>query len=335
MANRFAMKYQFGVESTAGTAVAADTMLLADPKPLTPDRRPIYPPAAIGVRAESHTAKIYQYLVQDTLTMSHGYFQALPVLFSCGLVGGVTPAEQTTSQADYLWDFDPALTGSNSLNSITLEEGDDTQAYETEYVMFERIRIAGTIAQDQGESPVTIEADYFGRQHSTASFTGSIDIPTAEWINAKLARLYIDTSWAGVGGTEKTALLRGFDIEILTGAHPKMLGSGNTYFDTHGQGLIAVTAALTLERSANSDAIWDAYRSQALQVVRLSIPGAQIGTGDTHTLTIDIGGTFEEVIPMQSEDRGNNIDTAMLRGYYDPTGAKICQVQVTTNVSAI
>lgn len=335
MANRFAMKYQFGVETTAGTAVAADTMLLADPKPLAPDRRPVYPPAAIGVRADAFAAKIYQYLAQDTLTFSHGYFQALPVLFSCGLKGGVTPAEQTTSQADYLWDHTPAMTGSNGLQTITLEEGDDTQAYETEYVQFERIRIAGTIAQDQGESPVTIEADYYGRQVSATTFTAALTIPSVEWMNAKMARFYLDTAWAGVGSTEKTALLRGFDIEILTGAHPKMLGSGNAYFDAVGQGPVMVTGAFTLERGANSDAIWDALRSQALQVVRLTVTGAQIGTGDNHTLSIDIGGTWEEVIPMQSEDRGNNIDTCILRGYYDPTGAKLVQVQVTTNVSAI
>lgn len=336
MANRFAQKYQIGVETNNGTAVAADTVVLADPKPLRPDRRPTQIPAALGVRGMSADEVIYQYLVQETLRFTTGYFQILPLLFSCGLKGGVTPSEQTVDQDDYLWAFLPSLTAGNTLKSFTLEEGDDTQAYETEYVMFERIRISGQIAQGQGgESPVVIEADYFGRQHTLTTFTGSLSVPSVEYMTAKTARLYLDTTWAGVGGTEKANVLRGFDLEILTGTHPKMLGDANKYFNTHGQSYISAMLALTLERGAISDAIYDAMLAKTFQVARLMLTGAQIGTGDPHSLSIDVGGIFTEVVPMAQEDRGNNIDTCVLSSKYDATGEQILDVNLTTNVAAI
>lgn len=335
MANRFAQKFQWGKETVNGTAVAADTMLLADPKPLRPDRSPTLIRHAIGVRSNADSVETYQYLVRDSLRLGHAYFQILPMLLSCGLKGTITPTETTGGQADYLWTHTPAVTGSNALDSITLEEGDDTQAYETEYVMFERLRISGQIAQDQGESPVVIEADYFGRQHTGTSFTGSLSLPSVNFMNAKLARFYLDTAWAGVGGTEKTGILRAFDIEILTGVHPKFLGSAAQYFTSHGQGDIEVMAAFTFERGAASDAIWDAMQAKSLQVARLTITGPVIGTGTAHKLTLDIGGIWQDVIPMNQEDRGNNIDTALLHSKYDATGAKALAVTVTTNVAAI
>jgi hypothetical protein len=279
---------------------------------------------------------IHQYLYQNTLSTEHGYFQQLPVVFGCGLKGGITPTEQTPAQLDYLWPFTPSLVSGadNAQDSLTIELGDDTQAFEAEYAMFERIRISGTVAQGQDSSPVSIETDYFGRQLTPTSFTGSIALPTAEPINAKLARFYLDTAWSGVGGTEKTNILRAFDIEILTGLHPKFSGSGNKYFGEHGAGLISVTANFTLEGNSDADAIFDAHQANALAVVRLQIEGGQIGTGDNHSLSIDIGGNWESVSPLASEDRGDNLHSAVLMGRYDSTGAKMLAVNVVTNVAS-
>ena len=81
--------------------------------------------------------------------------------------------------------------------------------------------------------------------------------------------------------------------------------------------------------------IWDAYRSQALQVVQLTINGPQIGTGDTHSLEIQLGGTWEDVQPMAEQVNGNNLHRAILRPMYDTTGAKKLGLTVTTNVASI
>lgn len=334
MGSRFFSKVQFGKESTRGTAVAADTLMLGRIPAVGSDRMPVFPREDVGINAAAVRSVIHQYLYSNTLTTEHGYFQQLPVLFGCGLKGGVTATETNGGQGDYAWAFTPSLTAANSPDSLTIELGDDVQAFETEHAMFERIRISGTVAQGQDASPVTVEADFFGRQLTPTSFTGAIALPTAEPINAKLARFYLDTSWSGVGGTEKTNILRGFDIEILTGVHPKFSGSANKYFNTYGEGLLEVTANFTFEGNSDADAIFDLHQANTLSIARLKIEGAAIGSGANHSLSIDIGGKWESVSPLASEDRNDNLHTAVLRGHYDATGAKLMQVNVVTDVSA-
>lgn len=331
--NRFFSKVQYGKESTRGTAVAATKLLLGKVPAVNTDRKPVIPEEDAGIRARGVRSVIHQYLYNNTLSTEHGYFQQLPVLFGCGLKGGITPTEQTPSQSDYLWTFTPSLTAANSPDALTIELGDDTQAFETEYVMFERIRISGQIAQGMDASPVNVEADFFGRQLTPTTFTGAIAIPTAEPMNAKLARLYVDTAWSGIGGTEKTNILRSFDIEIVTGVHPKFNGSANKFFDSFGEGIISATAQFTIEGDSQADSIFDAQQAKTFQAVRLAVLGSQIGSGVVHSLKIDIGGVWETVSPLGAEDRTDNLHTATLVDHYDATGAKLLQVAVSTTNS--
>jgi hypothetical protein len=336
MGGRAFDKFQFGQEtiSTHGTAVAATRMLMCAPMSLKPDRTPKFFDRPMGLRAKNYDSFIGQYLYQDTLKFPDSYYQMLPLIFSCGLKGGITPSQQTTGAGDYLWTHTPSLSGDNTPDSITLELGDDQQAYEAEYLMFDRIKISGQVAQGMEVSPVDIEAGFFARQQTKTSFT-TLSLPTVEPINAKLARFYLDTAWAGVGGTEKVGFLRAFDIEILTGLHPQFHGGANKYFDVHGQGYVDAMASFTFENDAVADAIRDAALAQSLAVVQVKIAGAAIGTGASHSLTIAIGGRWKEPVPMASEDRAANLFTATLQGMYDPTGAKLLTVAVSTNVSTI
>ena len=92
-------KIQYGKETTgsAGSAVAADTMLLAGAHPpVSPDRIMTFMEDDAGVRSAAVRApKAYQFLVQDTLNFEHAYFQLLPFLFSLGIKGQVTSAIQS------------------------------------------------------------------------------------------------------------------------------------------------------------------------------------------------------------------------------------------------
>lgn len=334
MGSRFFSKVQYGKEATRGTAVAATKIWSSKVPAVNSDRKPVIPNEDVGIRTEGVRSVIHQYLYSNTLSSEHGYYQQLPALFGCGLKGGVTASEQTASQTDYLWTFTPSLTAANSPDSLTIELGDDVQAFETEYAMFERIRVSGTVAQGMDVSPVSIEADFFGRQLTPTTFTGALSLTTATPINAKLARFYLDTTWAGVGATEKTNILRAFDVEIITGVHPKFTGSGDKYFNTHGEGLITVTAQFTFEGDSQADAIFDAQQAGTFQVVRLALNGPTIGSGTAHSLKLDIGGVWESVSPLGGEDRADNLHTATLIGHYDATGAKLLQVLLTTNTNS-
>lgn len=330
-------KIQYGKElkTNHGTIVPATKMLLGEVFAVTPDRKPSYPEDALGVRMKSFRSIVYQYLAQGMLKIPNGYFQVLPLFFSCGMAGDITAVETTPAQADYLWTFTPSLVALNNPDSFSLEYGDNVQAFVSEYCMFSRLKLTGVIAQGQGDSPVALEAEYFARQIAKQAFTGAIAIPTVEPMNAKLARLYSDTTWAGVGGTELTSTLRKFDVEILTGVHPKFLGSAAKTFTVDGEGYFDVRVTLDLEGTDLANAIRDASVAQSLAVIRLEMPGAQIGAGTPHKLTLDFSGTWESVTPMSGEDKSNNISTAVLHGTYDRTGAKGLACTVTTNSNTI
>jgi hypothetical protein len=326
-------KIQYGKElkTAHGTPVAATKILLGDIFPVATDRKIQFPEDALGVRMKSMREIVYQYLAQGTLKASNGYFQMLPLLFSCGMKGDVTAVETTPAQSDYLWTFTPGLAATNTPDSLTIEYGDNVQAFRSEYAMFQRLKFTGAIAQGQGDSPVAIEGEWFARQLAKNAFTGALSLPVVEPMNAKTARLYVDTTWAGVGATEQANSLRKFDVEILTGVHPKFLGAADKFFTIHGEGDFEFKAILDLEGTDLASAIRDAKDAGTLAVVRLTVTGAQIGTGTPHKLTLDLGGFWEDVKPLASEDRGSNITQAVLHGTYDPTGAKGLQCTVTTN----
>jgi hypothetical protein len=337
MGERAFSKLQYGIEATPGTSVAATKILAgAEIPPVNPDRSPAFPVDSLGVRAAGSRVRIDQLLATNTLRIPDCYFQTLPAILSCGIKGGVTPTEQTPAQGDWLWAFTPSMTADNTPKSMTLEAGDDIQEVEFEYLMFERIKLSGVNAQAGEAAPVVLEADWFARQGAPSTFTGALSIPTMTDLNAKLSRIYIDATWAGRGTTEKTSMLRAWELEILTGLHPKFLGSADKYFTIHGQDILAAMLSLTWERNAAADLEWDAYRAGTKRVVRIKLDsGVQIGTGLTHSLTIDVWGAYENVIPLAENDRGNNVDTALFHGLYDPTGAQIFDVRVSTNLAAL
>lgn len=338
MGERYFSQLQYGRETTRGTAVAATKRFIGGQVgAVSTDRSPARVEENIGVRSAGYRKTVDQYLVKESLAMGNGYFQGLPVLFGCGLKGSVTPVEQTVDQADYLWDFTPSMASgvSNAPDSLTLEKGDDQQAFEAEYVMFERIRISGKVAQGAEAAPVSVEADYFGRQWTATTFTGSIALPSVTSLNAKLAQIYLDSAWANLGTTELAGILRNFDVDILTGLHPKFSGSGNKYFTGYAEGVIGAQVTLTLEGGSAADALWDIFHadSQSTQFLQLKLSGPQLGSGLAHALKINLAGSWDEVIPLASEDRGNNLHTAVFTSLYDPTSAHEVGVQVITNTA--
>jgi hypothetical protein len=337
-ATRAFSKFQYGKEdiNTHGTAVAATKILAgATIQGVPTDIKPQFIEDALGVRAASARSNVYEKIVEDTLTMPSAYFQALPFVFSCGLKGAVTAGEVTANQADYLWAFTPSMTATNTPDSITLEMGDDTQAYEVEHVMFKTIKISGDIAQDGGDSPVQVEVEYFGRQVTATTFTNSLALPTMTTMNAKLARLYKDAAWAGKGTTEITSTLRGFELEIMTGLHPKFFGSADKFFTTFGESIIGAMLTLTLEGNSSADAIWDDFKAETAAAYALKINGPVIGTGGPHNLTVCVWGKPESVIPLNEESSGNNLHAVVVHGMYGTTGAQILSVDVTTSTNTI
>jgi len=325
---------QYGRENPAahGTPVAATRMALKVVEPIQSDRVPSFPEEDFGARAKSVRSWIGQHLVEDTLTFEEAYYEMLPFIFSCGLKGAIVPIANGVA---WDWTFNPLMKAINAPDSFTLEKADDVVNYECSYGMFERINIKGTINQGSEVSAVTVTGDFFAQEWIVSAPTGLT--PMTTWpINAKLATLHIDALWANLGTTPMTDTLRAFDIDIITGLHPKMLGSANKHFDLHAEGVIHVTSAFTFEGNALASTEYGHYLTQTDRAYRLTItnPASTVPS----VLRIDTFGRWREVIPFAEEDRGNNLFTLVHESILDPLDyaatPDMHEVFVTTTINA-
>ena len=333
--NEFFTIAQYGKELAAskGTAVAATRIRVGQAPRITSDSKPEFINEQFNIRMDSRRVHVYERIYQNSLMTNAAGFQQMILPFHTGLKGGVTASEQTSAQADYLWTFTPNLTaaaGDNLPDAFTLQLGDEQQAWRIPYCMTDRISLKGKVSQDGGAAPVSLEQGFFGRYIEENAFTAGQALESSTPMNAKLAQLYVDSTWAGVGGTEVSDALDEFTVEIQTGVHPVFRGSTANYFNKHAEGIIGYTATFVVD-TALRDELFSSHQAGSLQVVRLKLNGPQIGSGVNHSLTIDMGGAWEDITPRDNADRGDNLATIALRGYYDDTGAKGLQVALVTN----
>lgn len=330
---------QYGKETTRGTAVAATKKWMGFAS-IPEDRDPIHPKDALGLRMNSARTEILQILADPvTLSMASGgdvgssgaYYQGLPLLFGTTLKGGVTATETTASQTDYAWDFSPSLTAAGAPDTVTLEVFDNDQAYEIEHLMGKSITIDWAFGENK---PLNISAEYFGKQVTPTTKTASLTNPTITQINANTGKMYLDTAWAGLGGTQKTGLLRSGSIQILTGNHPKFLGGGARTFDSYGEGELDISGSLVVEGGAAAKALFDDYQAGTHRALRLAWTGPQIGTGVYHKLQLDLFISMR-VTPLSGFANGNTLYAVSFVGKTDnlstPHGLG---VSVITNVNA-
>lgn len=326
---------QYGKESTRGTAVAATKMFLGQAN-VPSDRTPFYTKYKNNSRIDASAGLIPQVFADGiTLDLSGdhpGYFQALPLLFSIGLKGNITATQTTSGQSDYLWTFDPSLTSTlNAPDAITLEVGDENQAFEMEYCMAKSIKIGGKLGSN---SYCDVSADCFARQVTPATLTPALTVPTVEPILANMVRIYLDSTWAGLGGTEITGHLTDFSWQLETGLQTRWRGNSKL-FASHYETGFAVKVNLTAEADAQSDLYYDYLQAQTAKFLRIKIDGAQIGTGTNYNLTLDTCVVPEQAIPLANEDAGLDLSTVVFRNLYDTVGSKSFKVLVTSNAATI
>jgi hypothetical protein len=322
-------KVQYGLEAAHGTAVAADTMLLCTVGIPEDDRQVHIPEVDMGVRTNLLLdAAVVRKLVADGLSIEDAdgaYFQLFPLLFSCCLLGNVTPG------GAFIWTFAAPQTAAENLDSFTLEVGDNVQAYEIPYVMVRSMTITGDCISGE----VHVSADCFGQFVSQTTITGAIAVPSVEMCIGKLSRIWVDNTWAGLGGTEITNCLVNWSVTLNGGAHPKFWGSANRWYTGHEQGAVTGEATFTFERNAAVAAEELLFRPAAGGVARTTRFVELVLGGVSSSMTLDMAGQWTSWSSLGSEEEGNSLDVATLTFGYDITGTQGFQAVVTTNVASI
>jgi len=329
---------QYGLESSHGTPVAADTRLGCIVGFPEDDREKVAPMQSLGTRMGRNLDAAYtKRVLADGITVNAAdgaYFQLLPWALSCGLRGNISPS--AGGDGDYTWTFAVNQTGTEDIDSSTLEGADDTGAYESAYCMMKSFTMGGAI--DEGD--VTFNSEWFGDKVIPTTKTPAISFPSVSMMYGKTSQVYIDSSWANLGNTELANCLVNWEISVETGTHPKFWGSSQREFDGHNQGYVEGQLVLTFERTSGVYAEEAYYRHASTygattRFVRLTNTGPIIGGATPHSVTFDVAGIWTSWGSIGTSKNGNNLDVATLSFGYDLTGAQGLSIDVVTDVAAI
>ncbi len=327
-------KIQLGVESTAGTAVAATTIWRGKGS-LEYDDEVVRVDDSIGVAMP--TNRVYKPKLGAKVTFDpvEATFQQIPYIFEAGVAAEV--ASQDGAGTDYIYAYAMPTTAMNTLNTFTLEHGNNVQAREMEYSFVESFKISGN-----AQEGVMMEASWVGRQSTDASFTGALSAPAlvaGDHIVFGGSNLYIDAVGGTIGTTEVTKTLLSFELDVTTGYRAKPTNLAK-YFDFHywDRGSYSATLKLVFEHNTNSEGQVDLYEALTPRLFRLLFTGNAVGTpGTTYsnmTFIIDTAGYYMSN-PTMSDIDGNQMWEMEIDCTYDSTATQGLSFIVVNELTAL
>jgi len=264
---------------------------------------------------------------EGDLNARHAVWQA-----AMAIRGNVTPTQPDAENEpnSYLWTFEPAYTTANTpdqadgVDTFTVEYGDDTQAYETEYCFATRWTIEG-----RPNEAVQFRLEMVGRQRMDTTFTGSLSAQSVQILPFNKAKFYLDSSWANLGNTQKTGLLRAFSFEFDTGLRPFYTSDGDLYFARVTEVKKAPTLTLTYAWGSDADTERTAFENRTTRFARLTLYGSteqDSGQGNPPYVEIDMALRYAGW-PEWGADEGMTTFEVPANAVYDSTGGHMFQVK--------
>ena len=182
-----------------------------------------------------------------------------------GIRGAVTPTGGGTAKT---WVWTPQLSTSViTLDTATVElaHGDGTTNHyyaEAGYMFTTGFKISSAF----GSVP-KLSWTMAGRARQTDTITGALSAYSSlEELTHPLLTVYQDTTWAGLGGSQPTNIIRSVDFDCMTGLTPDYTADGRTDKDMtkHSVGSLGAKLNIVAELDANGLASsWTLYRSNS------------------------------------------------------------------------
>ena len=293
---------QVGLETTPGTAVAANRVLNAisitdgpegQSDTFRPDGRKY---AALTIPGKEWAG--FDWTGKST------YSGDVYILSS--LIRKVTPS--AAGSTGKLWTIAPQNAAEDTHSTFTVEKGGSVRAHKFAYGMFDSIVI------DISRDAVDLSGSGFG-QRITDGITLTTT-PTAVTLDPVLPRLfdvYMDTTAAGLGTTK---LLRNFSARINLGnlvGQIWPLNSAFTSFTSHVETVPAATVGMFVEHDAAGAEFMDLLRSGNTRFLRFKAVGDIIEAG-----TPGIYNTWQLDVAVKTKSIGKHTDREGVYGW-EPT----------------
>lgn len=334
------------VEGTVGTAEAATEILFFEEVTQLTQAAVFHKPKQDRGSLARYVERDFQVSQYAELEMSGDLYDRLMVFIAANSIRGNVTATQPnagTKPNEYLHVFEPALAALNTpdltdgIDTFTLEWGNQIQEYESPYMVTIEWTIEGVASNDE-DAAVTVSWKVFVRGVTESTFTAALSAPTThQYFAVNKAKWFVDTSYAGIGGTQKTGVLKGFKYTFATEMTPRFSADGNFYFSGVNQDAIAPELELTMWRDNTVfEAELDKYLANPKTIAfhRIALFGhTEMDSGQANPpyIYLDIAGTYEDWPELDDED-GSELITVKLVGIQDPTSSKMMTVSVGTRM---
>lgn len=318
MATAAFRKIQWSKETSRGSPVACDNSLLGGTLRLTPVPEWFTPDdEERGSLAQHYT----QELVGQRATLRYegaADFEQLIAFLAMTLKGGVTPSTPGGGVNTRDWAFAPALTSLNAQDSFTFQYGDAQQAYQVAFGLVQQLELNFAL-----NAPVGLTADMFARYPTKVSFTGSPVLPTPERIVAAKTKLFIDTTWAGLGGTQKSSLLMGGRVRLPSGLTPVKYGDGSLDWSSVAENKRAAEVELIFVHDADGVVAYDDFAAATQKFIRLEVLGSLIEGSLYKRLQIDLALRYVSLDTLVDAQDGKSVVRLTASTFPDSSGNEI------------
>ncbi len=220
--------FQVGIEGTPGTAVPATSKLAVERIDFDESGVVYRPKLAKGLMLRNRgNETVVQRGTTWNIPDSPLIYDQFQLFLQMAVQGGVTA---TGSETPWTWTHTRSLTADPGLESVTLErrisDGSNHVDHEYPYAMCQEL----TVRYAQNE-PVRFSASGFSRRQQASTLTAAKVLPAVEIPPTALGKVFIDTSWGGLGGTQITSQVIGAELTFRSGAMPMMTVDGRTDLD--------------------------------------------------------------------------------------------------------
>lgn len=325
-------RIQLGAESTAGTAVAA-TALWRGMGTLDDEREVVNVEEDIGYLGGVDRTYVSSLGGAITFEETPATFEQLPYLLAAG-IKNVTSGTADTGGSGYIYTYTFATTSTNTVQSYTVEGGDNQQEEEMYYGVVTSVGLSGA-----GGEALSMSADWVGRQVQKGTFTTQPSVPTVEEILVSKGTLYIDAASGTIGSTAVSDTLLSYELSIETGIIRKWTGDNNSLdFSFIQYTDYMVELSVTFEHNGSAVSEKDNWRNETARLIRLDLAGSSLTTaGSSHSaklLRLDLPGKWTDFEALSDQD-GNDVVAGTFRSQYDPTYAGGPEIVVVNELSSL
>lgn len=311
---------QIGVESTAGTPVAANKLLQSV-------SMEIGPKVDVSIfRAQGQKfpalAGLNKEWIEGKLSGMLTYTEILYLL--AGAIKKVAPTGATLAKT---WTYAPANAAADTAQTYTVEQGSSVRAHSFPF------GILTSLGMSFSRSGCEVNADLIGKAMTDGiTMTAAPGVVALKPVMPTQVSVYMADTYAGLAGASALTRVIKADWQISDRFAPLWVLSGTTSWVGQVETEPKLSLSLTVEADAEGMGLLSTVRTGATKFIRIKAVSDIIETTVPYTLQIDTAVKIGDIDNFSDEDGVYAIGYSM-QGAYDATWGKATEIVVINELT--